>query len=37
VFKIERRPLRAGDPIPTPYSVQPDLERFLRQNAPKDD
>jgi PAS domain S-box-containing protein len=25
----------AGDPIPTPYSVQPDLERFLRQNPPK--
>ena len=25
---------RAGDPIPLPYSVQPDLERFLRQNPP---
>src|SRR5262249_10899304 len=24
-----------GDPIPTPYSVQPDLERFLRENPPK--
>jgi CheY-like chemotaxis protein len=24
----------AGDPIPTPYSVQPDLERFLRKNPP---
>ncbi|MDI1265490.1 MAG: ATP-binding protein, partial [bacterium] len=23
-----------GDPIPTPYSVQPDLERFLRDNPP---
>ena len=22
----------AGDPIPLPYSVQPDLERFLREN-----
>ena len=22
----------AGDPIPLPYSVQPDVERFLRQN-----
>jgi len=22
----------AGDPIPLPYSVQPDLDRFLRQN-----
>jgi len=25
----------AGDPIPLPYSVQPDLERFLKENAPK--
>jgi PAS domain S-box-containing protein len=25
----------AGDPIPTPYSVQPELERFLRQNPPQ--
>jgi PAS domain S-box-containing protein len=24
-----------GDPIPLPYSVQPDLERFLKQNRPK--
>jgi PAS domain S-box-containing protein len=24
-----------GDPIPLPYSVQPDLERFLRENPPK--
>jgi PAS domain S-box-containing protein len=23
-----------GDPIPLPYSVQPDLERFLRENPP---
>jgi hypothetical protein len=22
----------AGDPIPQPYSVQPELERFLRKN-----
>jgi nitrogen-specific signal transduction histidine kinase/CheY-like chemotaxis protein len=27
----------AGDPIRTPYSVQPELERFLRQNPPKED
>jgi len=25
----------AGDPIPTPYSVQPDLKRFLRKYPPK--
>jgi CheY-like chemotaxis protein len=25
----------AGDPIPTPYSVQPELQRFLRQNPPQ--
>ena len=25
----------AGDPIPTPYSVQPRLERFLRKYPPK--
>jgi PAS domain S-box-containing protein len=25
----------AGDPIPTPYSVQPELERFLRQYPPQ--
>ncbi|MGB8401904.1 PAS domain S-box protein [Bradyrhizobium sp.] len=25
----------AGDPIPLPYSVLPDLERFLRENPPK--
>jgi PAS domain S-box-containing protein len=24
-----------GDPIPLPYSVQPDLERFLKENPPK--
>jgi PAS domain S-box-containing protein len=24
-----------GDPIPLPYSVQPDLERFLGENPPK--
>ena len=24
-----------GDPIPTPYSVLPDLERFLKENPPK--
>ena len=24
-----------GDPIPTPYSVQPDLQRFLRENPRK--
>ena len=24
-----------GDPIPLPYSVQEDLERFLRENPPK--
>jgi hypothetical protein len=23
----------AGDPIPLPYSVQPDLDRFLRKNS----
>jgi DNA-binding LytR/AlgR family response regulator len=23
-----------GDPVPQPYSVQPDLERFLRENPP---
>jgi hypothetical protein len=23
-----------GDPIPTPYSVLPDLERFLKENPP---
>jgi PAS domain S-box-containing protein len=27
----------AGDPIPTPYSVQPELERFLRKYPPKQD
>jgi CheY-like chemotaxis protein len=26
----------AGDPIPLPYSVQPDVERFLRANAKPD-
>jgi PAS domain S-box-containing protein len=26
----------AGDPIPLPYSVQPDVERFLRQNPKAD-
>ncbi|MEH2570389.1 PAS domain S-box protein [Bradyrhizobium sp. AZCC 2289] len=26
----------AGDPIPLPYSVQPDLNRFLRQNLPEE-
>jgi PAS domain S-box-containing protein len=25
----------AGDPIPLPYSVQPELNRFLRNNAPE--
>jgi len=25
----------AGDPIPLPYSVLPDLERFLRENPPQ--
>jgi CheY-like chemotaxis protein len=25
----------AGDPIPLPYSVLPDLERFLRENPPR--
>jgi hypothetical protein len=24
-----------GDPIPLPYSVQEDLERFLRENPPE--
>ena len=24
-----------GDPIPLPYSVQPELERFLKENPPK--
>jgi hypothetical protein len=24
-----------GDPVPLPYSVQPDLERFLKENPPK--
>ncbi|NEU95879.1 PAS domain S-box protein [Bradyrhizobium sp. UFLA 03-164] len=24
-----------GDPVPQPYSVQPDLERFLRENPPE--
>jgi CheY-like chemotaxis protein len=27
----------AGDPIPLPYSVQPDLDRFLRDNPPNED
>ena len=27
----------AGDPIPLPYSVQGDVERFLRENAPKEE
>jgi hypothetical protein len=26
----------AGDPIVLPYSVQPELERFLRQNPPEE-
>jgi hypothetical protein len=25
----------AGDPIPLPYSVQPDLDRFLRKYPPQ--
>ena len=25
----------AGDPIPLPYSVQQDLDRFLRENPPE--
>jgi CheY-like chemotaxis protein len=25
----------AGDPIPLPYSVLPDVERFLRENPPR--
>ena len=30
------RPIdHVGDPIPTPYSVLPDVERFLRENPPK--
>jgi len=24
-----------GDPIPLPYSVQEDLERFLKENPPE--
>ncbi|WP_249136568.1 hybrid sensor histidine kinase/response regulator [Bradyrhizobium tropiciagri] len=24
-----------GDPVPQPYSVQPDLERFMRENPPE--
>lgn len=27
----------AGDPIPTPYSVQPELERFLRKYPPQEE
>jgi hypothetical protein len=27
----------AGDPIPTPYSVQADVEGFLRKQAPEQD
>jgi len=30
------RPIdHVGDPIPTPYSVQEDVERFLKENPPK--
>ncbi|MEH2609218.1 PAS domain-containing sensor histidine kinase [Bradyrhizobium sp. AZCC 1693] len=32
---LDRAIDRMGDPIPLPYSVQEDLERFLRENPPK--
>ena len=30
---VRMRAYSAGDPIPTPYSVQPELDRFLRKNS----
>jgi hypothetical protein len=32
---LDRAIDHVGDPIPTPYSVLPDVERFLRENPPK--
>jgi PAS domain S-box-containing protein len=34
-LSLDRAIDHVGDPIPTPYSVLPDVERFLRENPPK--
>ena len=34
-LSLERAIDHMGDPIPLPYSVQEDLERFLKENPPK--
>ena len=34
-LSLDRAIDHMGDPIPLPYSVQPDLERFLRENPQK--
>jgi PAS domain S-box-containing protein len=34
-LSLDRAIDHMGDPIPLPYSVQPDLERFLRENPPR--
>ena len=34
-LSLDRAIDHMGDPIPLPYSVQPDLERFLKENPPK--
>jgi PAS domain S-box-containing protein len=34
-LSLDRAIDHMGDPIPLPYSVQEDLERFLRENPPK--
>jgi PAS domain S-box-containing protein len=36
-LSLDRAIDHMGDPIPLPYSVQPDLERFLKENPPKRD
>ena len=34
-LSLDRAIDHMGDPIPLPYSVQEDLERFLKENPPK--
>ena len=36
-LSLDRAIDHMSDPIPLPYSVQPDLERFLKENPPKRD
>ena len=34
-YGLDRAIDHMGDPIPLPYSVQEDLERFLKENPPE--